>query len=125
MSLQIIRGVALGLALMMYGREEGAEALIEAMTRDQDPILRRAALPLPLAGAARRPRFVGKRQPPIVLARPLHCPLLHRMPHASCGFDRLLQYCQPCHIPRLTLALSELAGWCFLCVRPGLPAAML
>ena len=25
---------------MMYGREEGAEGLIEAMTRDQDPILR-------------------------------------------------------------------------------------
>jgi 26S proteasome regulatory subunit N2 len=37
---QIIRGVALGLALMMYGQEEGAETLIEDMTRDQDPILR-------------------------------------------------------------------------------------
>jgi 26S proteasome regulatory subunit N2 len=37
---QIIRGVALGLALIMYGREEGAETLIEQMTRDQDPILR-------------------------------------------------------------------------------------
>ena len=37
---QIIRGIAIGLALIMYGREEGAETLIEQMTRDQDPILR-------------------------------------------------------------------------------------
>ncbi|CAD7700777.1 unnamed protein product, partial [Ostreobium quekettii] len=37
---KIIRGIALGLALIMYGREEGAETLIEQMTRDQDPILR-------------------------------------------------------------------------------------
>lgn len=40
--LQIIRGVALGLALIMYGREEGADTLIEQMTRDQDQILRHA-----------------------------------------------------------------------------------
>ena len=40
MHLQIIRGIAIGLALIMYGREEGAETLIEQMTRDQDPILR-------------------------------------------------------------------------------------
>lgn len=33
-------GVALGLALMQYGREEAAEALIEQMTRDADPIIR-------------------------------------------------------------------------------------
>lgn len=38
--LQIIRGIAMGLALIMYGREEEAETLIEQMTRDQDPILR-------------------------------------------------------------------------------------
>ena len=37
---QIIRGVALGLALIMYGQEESAETLIEQMTRDQDPIIR-------------------------------------------------------------------------------------
>ncbi|CAL8468543.1 g8083 [Coccomyxa elongata] len=37
---KIIRGVVLGLALIMYGQEEGAETLIEDMTRDQDPILR-------------------------------------------------------------------------------------
>lgn len=30
----------MGLALIMYGREEGAETLVEQMTRDQDPILR-------------------------------------------------------------------------------------
>ena len=40
MRLQIIRGLALGLAFIMYGREEGAETLIEQLTRDQDPILR-------------------------------------------------------------------------------------
>ena len=38
--LQIIRGIAMGLALIMYGREEEAETLIEQMSRDQDPILR-------------------------------------------------------------------------------------
>ena len=37
---QIIRGIAMGLALIMYGREEEAETLIEQMSRDQDPILR-------------------------------------------------------------------------------------
>ena len=38
--LQIIRGIAMGLALIMYGREEEAETLIEQTSRDQDPILR-------------------------------------------------------------------------------------
>lgn len=38
--LQLIRGSALGLALIMYGCEEGADVQIEDMTRDQDPILR-------------------------------------------------------------------------------------
>lgn len=38
--MQIIRGIAMGLALIMYGREEEAETLIEQMSRDQDPILR-------------------------------------------------------------------------------------
>ncbi|XP_042391400.1 26S proteasome non-ATPase regulatory subunit 1 homolog A-like [Zingiber officinale] len=37
---KIIRGLSLGIALTVYGREEGADALIEQMTRDQDPILR-------------------------------------------------------------------------------------
>ncbi|GIL52990.1 hypothetical protein Vafri_8707 [Volvox africanus] len=37
---KIIRGVALGLALMQYGREEAAEGLIEQMTRNADPIIR-------------------------------------------------------------------------------------
>lgn len=34
------RGLALGIALTVYGREEEADALVEQMTRDQDPILR-------------------------------------------------------------------------------------
>lgn len=41
---KIIRGLALGLALISYGREEGAETLIEQMSRDQDPILRYGAM---------------------------------------------------------------------------------
>ncbi|KAI8467935.1 MAG: 26S proteasome regulatory subunit [Monoraphidium minutum] len=41
---KIIRGLALGLALTGYGREEGADALVEQMSRDQDPILRWGAM---------------------------------------------------------------------------------
>eukprot|EP00249_Psilotum_nudum_P023630 c28942_g1_i2 orf=532-3591(-) len=37
---KIIRGLALGISLIVYGREEEADTLIEQMTRDQDPILR-------------------------------------------------------------------------------------
>ncbi|KAI3426179.1 hypothetical protein D9Q98_008556 [Chlorella vulgaris] len=37
---KIIRGVAVGLALVHYGREEAAEGMIEQMTRELDPILR-------------------------------------------------------------------------------------
>ncbi|KAM3268507.1 hypothetical protein P3S67_031448 [Capsicum chacoense] len=37
---KIIRGLALGIALTVYGREEEADTLIEQMTRYQDPILR-------------------------------------------------------------------------------------
>ncbi|PKA56551.1 26S proteasome non-ATPase regulatory subunit 2 1A [Apostasia shenzhenica] len=37
---KIIRGLSLGIALTVYGREEEADTLIEQLTRDQDPILR-------------------------------------------------------------------------------------
>ena len=37
---KIIRGTALGLAITVYGLEEEAEAMIEQMVRDQDPIIR-------------------------------------------------------------------------------------
>ncbi|KAK8494590.1 hypothetical protein V6N12_002075 [Hibiscus sabdariffa] len=37
---KIIRGLAFGIALTVYGREEKADTLIEKMTQDQDPILR-------------------------------------------------------------------------------------
>ncbi|KAF8670285.1 hypothetical protein HU200_050824 [Digitaria exilis] len=37
---KIIRGLSLGIALTVYGREEESDTLIEQMTRDQDPILR-------------------------------------------------------------------------------------
>jgi len=37
---RIIRGLAMGMALIVYGREEEADTLIEQMIRDKDPILR-------------------------------------------------------------------------------------
>ncbi|KAJ3217761.1 proteasome regulatory particle base subunit [Dinochytrium kinnereticum] len=37
---KIIRGIAIGIALIMYGKEEGADVLIEELTTDKDPILR-------------------------------------------------------------------------------------
>jgi 26S proteasome regulatory subunit N2 len=37
---KIIRGLAIGMALIMYGREEGADTLIEQLSRHKDPILR-------------------------------------------------------------------------------------
>lgn len=37
---KIIRGIALGLALSVYGQEEDADTLIEQMTSDADPIMR-------------------------------------------------------------------------------------
>ncbi|AAF40455.1 putative armadillo-like helical, 26S proteasome regulatory subunit RPN2 [Arabidopsis thaliana] len=52
---KIIRGLALGIALTVYGREEGADTLIEQMTRDQDPIIRYGgmyALALAYSGTA-------------------------------------------------------------------------
>lgn len=41
---KIVRGLGLGLALLMFGREEGADGLIEQMSLDQDAILRYAAM---------------------------------------------------------------------------------
>ncbi|PKA62417.1 26S proteasome non-ATPase regulatory subunit 2 1A [Apostasia shenzhenica] len=37
---KIIRGLSLGIALTVYGKEEEADTLIEQLTRDRDPILR-------------------------------------------------------------------------------------
>lgn len=41
---KIIRGCAIGLAFIFYGREEEAEAMIEQLTMDKDPILRYGAM---------------------------------------------------------------------------------
>jgi 26S proteasome regulatory subunit N2 len=41
---KIIRGLALGLALVMFGREEEADVLIEQLLLDKDPILRYGAM---------------------------------------------------------------------------------
>lgn len=40
---KIIRGIAMGLALVQYGQEENADAVIEEMRSDRDPILRYGA----------------------------------------------------------------------------------
>ncbi|CAG8688334.1 13834_t:CDS:10, partial [Gigaspora margarita] len=37
---KIIRGLAIGISLIMYGKEEKADVLIEQLSRDKDPILR-------------------------------------------------------------------------------------
>mgnify|MGYP001800753483 CR=1 FL=1 len=39
-----MRGLAVGIALTMYGREEEADNLIESLQRDKDPILRWSAM---------------------------------------------------------------------------------
>lgn len=37
---KIVRGLAIGMALIMFGRQEGADSLIEALLNDPDPTLR-------------------------------------------------------------------------------------
>ncbi|KAJ6437350.1 benzoate 4-monooxygenase cytochrome P450 [Purpureocillium lavendulum] len=37
---KIVRGVAMGMALIMYGRQEGADVVIEGLLNDPDPTLR-------------------------------------------------------------------------------------
>ncbi|XP_046642408.1 26S proteasome non-ATPase regulatory subunit 1-like [Daphnia pulicaria] len=41
---KIMRGLAVGIALTMYGRLEEADDLIDTLAKDKDPILRRAAM---------------------------------------------------------------------------------
>ncbi|XP_076436013.1 26S proteasome non-ATPase regulatory subunit 1-like [Babylonia areolata] len=41
---KILRGLAVGIALTMYGRLEEADALVESLSRDKDPILRWAGM---------------------------------------------------------------------------------
>ena len=41
---KIIRAIAMALALIMYGAEEGANTLIEQLSREKDPILRYGAM---------------------------------------------------------------------------------
>ncbi|XP_035217424.1 26S proteasome non-ATPase regulatory subunit 1-like [Stegodyphus dumicola] len=41
---KILRGLALGISLTMYGRLEEADALIESLCRDKDPLLRRSGM---------------------------------------------------------------------------------
>ena len=39
-----MRGLAVGIAMTMYGRLEEADQLIDTLSKDKDPILRRAAM---------------------------------------------------------------------------------
>jgi len=41
---KILRGLAIGIALVMYGRMEEADSLIESLLQDKDAILRRSAM---------------------------------------------------------------------------------
>jgi 26S proteasome regulatory subunit N2 len=41
---KIIRGLALAIAMMVYGKEEGADVIIEQLARDRDPIIRYGAM---------------------------------------------------------------------------------
>ena len=41
---KIMRGLAVGIALTMYGRLEEADSLVDILSKDKDPILRRAAM---------------------------------------------------------------------------------
>jgi len=41
---KILRGLSVGIALTMYGRMEEADALIESLSSDKDPILRRSGM---------------------------------------------------------------------------------
>ncbi|XP_067949261.1 26S proteasome non-ATPase regulatory subunit 1-like [Watersipora subatra] len=41
---KILRGLAVGIALTMYGREEEADPLIDSLQKDKDPILRWSAM---------------------------------------------------------------------------------
>ncbi|MGH0168076.1 UNVERIFIED_CONTAM: hypothetical protein FKN15_067447 [Acipenser sinensis] len=41
---KILRGLAVGIALVMYGRMEEADTLIDSLCRDKDPILRRSGM---------------------------------------------------------------------------------
>ncbi|GIY90977.1 26S proteasome non-ATPase regulatory subunit 1 [Caerostris extrusa] len=41
---KILRGLALGISLTMYGRLEEADTLIESLCRDKDPLLRRSGM---------------------------------------------------------------------------------
>uniref|UniRef100_A0A8C8H7S2 26S proteasome non-ATPase regulatory subunit 1 n=1 Tax=Oncorhynchus tshawytscha TaxID=74940 RepID=A0A8C8H7S2_ONCTS len=41
---KILRGLSVGIAMVMYGRMEEADTLIESLCRDKDPILRRSGM---------------------------------------------------------------------------------
>lgn len=41
---KILRGLAVGIALTMYGRLEEADVLISTLCKDKDPILRRSGM---------------------------------------------------------------------------------
>lgn len=41
---KILRGLAVGIALTMYGRLEEADPLITSLCQDKDPILRRSGM---------------------------------------------------------------------------------
>eukprot|EP01018_Ginkgo_biloba_P031110 Gb_01242 [translate_table: standard] len=100
---KIIRGLALGIALTVYGREEEADTLIEQMTLDQDPILRYGgmyALALAYRGTANNK----------AIRRLLHFAVsdvsddVRRTAVLALGF---VLYSEPEQMPRIVSLLSE------------------
>lgn len=100
---KIIRGLALGIALTVYGREEEADTLIEQMTRDQDPILRYGgmyALALAYSGTSNNK----------AIRQLLHfavsdvCDDVRRTAVLALGF---VLYSEPEQTPRIVSLLSE------------------
>ncbi len=100
---KIIRGLAVGMALIMYGREEEADTLIEQLCTDKDPILRYGGIwTVALAYAG-----TGNNK---ALRRLLHFAVsdvnddVRRASVISLGF---LLFRNPKQVPRIVQLLSE------------------
>ncbi|KAJ3305800.1 proteasome regulatory particle base subunit [Kappamyces sp. JEL0829] len=100
---KIIRGLAVGMAMMMFGREEAADAFIEQLCSDKDPILRYGGIyTVAMAYAG-----TGNNK---AIKRLLHVAVtdvnddVRRAAVTGLGF---LLFKTPQHVPRLVQLLSE------------------
>ncbi|KAJ3275043.1 proteasome regulatory particle base subunit [Terramyces sp. JEL0728] len=100
---KIIRGLSLGLAMLMFGREEAADAFIEQLCGDKDPILRYGGMyTVAMAYAG-----TGNNK---AIKRLLHVAVsdvnddVRRAAVTGLGF---LLFKTPQHVPRIVQLLSE------------------